>query len=142
MKTIPARHSELEPKWFVVDASDKVLGRLATKIASIIRGKHRAEYTPHLPAGDCVIVLNANKIKITGKKSEHKIYDRYSGYPSGRKVIPYKRMLATKPEYIVEHAVYGMLPKNRLGRVLKKRLFVYGGVAHPHKAQNPELLQI
>ncbi len=142
MKTIPARQHELNPKWYIVDAQDQVLGRLATKVASVIRGKHRPGYTPHLPAGDCVIVLNANKVKLTGKKAEEKIYDRYSGYIGGRTVISYRRMLAEKPEYIISHAVKGMLPKNRLGRKLNKRLFVYAGNEHPHMAQKPEPLEL
>jgi large subunit ribosomal protein L13 len=142
MRTIPARKEEMQSKWFVVDARDKVLGRLATKVASIIRGKHNPYYTPHLAAGDFVVVVNADKIIMTGNKAQQKVYTRYTGYHSGLRTTTFKTMMEKKPDYIIRHAVEGMLPKNRLGRKLDKRLFVYAGSTHPHQAQKPEPLEI
>jgi len=133
---------EVESKWYVIDAEGKTLGRLAAKIASILRGKHKPEYTPHLPVGDYVIVVNAAKVRLTGKKLEDKIYTRYSGYQGGLKRIPAGEMLKKHPERVVERAVKGMLPKNRLGRKLAKRLKVYPGPEHPHAAQKPEKLEL
>ena len=133
---------EVENKWYVIDAEGKTLGRLAAKIASILRGKHKPEYTPHLPVGDYVIVVNAAKVRLTGKKLEDKIYTRYSGYQGGLKRIPAGEMLKKHPERVVERAVKGMLPKNRLGRKLAKRLKVYPGPEHPHAAQKPEKLEL
>ncbi len=133
---------EVENKWYVIDAEGKTLGRLAAKIASILRGKHKPEYTPHLPVGDYVIVVNAAKVRLTGKKLEDKVYTRYSGYQGGLKRIPAGEMLKKHPERVVERAVKGMLPKNRLGRKLAKRLKVYPGPEHPHAAQKPEKLEL
>jgi len=133
---------EVESKWYVIDAEGKTLGRLAAKIASILRGKHKPEYTPNLPVGDYVIVVNAAKVKLTGKKLEDKIYTRYSGYQGGLKRIPAGEMLKRHPERVIERAVKGMLPKNRLGRKLYKRLKVYAGPDHPHAAQKPEKLEL
>ncbi len=133
---------EVESKWYVIDAEGKTLGRLAAKIASILRGKHKPEYTPHLPVGDYVIVVNAAKVRLTGKKLEDKVYTRYSGYQGGLKRIPAGEMLKKHPERVVERAVKGMLPKNRLGRKLAKRLKVYPGPEHPHAAQKPEKLEL
>lgn len=142
MKTIPAKKEELNPKWFVVDASGKVLGRLACEVAKVIRGKHKPNYTPHLATGDCVIVINSDKVKLTGNKETQKYYTRYSGYRGGLKVLSYQQMMKRDPGFIIKHAVKGMLPKNRLGRALNKRLFVYADGKHPHIAQNPEPLNI
>ena len=137
-KTKSANKESVEAKWFVVDAEDKVVGRLATKIASVLRGKHKASFTPHVDTGDYVIVLNAEKIKFTGAKMDQKEYITYSGYPGGQKRKTAKEMLEKKPTAIVEKAVRGMLPKTRLGRQMIKKLFVYEGSNHPHAAQKPE----
>jgi large subunit ribosomal protein L13 len=133
---------EVEPRWVLIDAEGKTLGRLATQIATLLRGKHRPDWTPNLPMGDFVVVVNADKIRVTGKKLEQKIYTRYSGYPGGLKQIPLEKMLATHPERVLEHAVKGMLPKGPLGRRLFKRLKVYAGPTHPHQAQKPEKLEV
>jgi len=142
MKTYLAKKGEVERKWYVVDASDKIVGRLATKIATILRGKHKPVYTPHVDTGDFVIVVNAEKIKFTGTKLEKKIYYRHTGYIGGLKETPAKKMLEKKPEEIIRLAVKGMLPKGRLGRRLLKKLKVYRGSEHPHQAQQPEKLEI
>ncbi|WP_287409187.1 50S ribosomal protein L13 [Oceanithermus sp.] len=133
---------EVESKWYVIDAEGKTLGRLAAKIATILRGKHKPEFTPNEAFGDYVIVVNAEKVKLTGKKLEDKIYTRYSGYQGGLKRIPAGEMLKKHPERVIERAVKGMLPKNRLGRRLFKRLKVYAGPDHPHAAQKPEKLEL
>lgn len=142
MKTYSAKSSEVERKWFVVDATDKTLGRLSVQIANILRGKHRPTFTPHVDTGDFVIVVNAEKIKVTGKKADQMVYQRYSGYPGGLKEIPYRRMLERHPERIIEHAVKGMIPHNRLGRSVFSKLKVYAGPDHPHAAQQPEALEL
>ena len=128
-------------KWFLVDASEFVLGRLATNVAQILRGKHKPSFARHQDLGDFVIVINADKIKLTGNKADQKTYFRHSGYVGGGKEIPFRRMLAKKPEYIIEHAVRLMLPKNALGRKMIKKLKVYPGTNHPHEAQQPEPLK-
>ncbi len=128
--------------WFVVDAKDKVLGRLATRIAIVLMGKHKPTWVPYLDDGDHVIVLNAAKVKLTGKKEEQKEYFRYSGYPGGLKVEVLEKLRSRKPEYIIEHAVKGMLPKNRLGAVMMKNLHVYAGEKHSHEAQRPQDLEV
>ncbi len=128
-------------KWYVIDAQDYVLGRLATQIASILRGKHKPSFAPHQDVGDYVIVINAEKIKVTGRKAEQKYYFHHSGYPGGAKQVPYKRMMEKHPERIIEHAVRLMLPKNALGRRIFKKLKVYAGPEHPHEAQKPEPLK-
>ena len=133
---------EVESKWYVIDAEGKTLGRLAAKIAAILRGKHKPSYSPDRPVGDYVIVVNAAKVQLTGKKLEDKIYTRYSGYQGGLKRIPAGEMLRRHPERVIERAVKGMLPKNRLGRKLFKRLKVYAGPDHPHAAQRPEKLEL
>ncbi|MFQ5583327.1 MAG: 50S ribosomal protein L13 [Calditrichia bacterium] len=140
MRTDYAKTDQIirERKWFVVDASEYVLGRLATRVAHILRGKHKPAFAPHQDLGDFVIVINANKIKLTGRKAEQKIYFRHSGYVGGGREVPFRRMLAKKPEYIIEHAVRLMLPKNALGRKMIKKLKVYAGSEHPHEAQQPE----
>lgn len=127
-------------EWFVVDATDKTLGRMSTEIATILKGKHKATYTPHFDAGDHVIVLNADKIHLTGNKWDQKIYMRYTGYPGGQKTIVAKDLNKKKPIAMVENAVKGMLPKNKLGRAMFKKLFVYEGAEHPHTAQQPKSL--
>lgn len=127
-------------KWYVVDAEDQILGRLAAKVAGVIRGKNKAIFTPNMDTGDFVIVINADKIKLTGKREQQKTYFSHSGYPGGLRNTSYTEMKAKKPEFIIEHAVKGMLPKNRLGRKLIRKLKVYTGTEHPHKAQLPEPL--
>ena len=141
MKSYVSKESDWEIKWYVVDANGKVLGRLATQIATILRGKHRPTFTPHADMGCRVAVVNADKIIVTGKKAEQKTYFRYSGYPSGDKYTTFKEQMQKKPEEVIRHAVKGMLPKNRLGRKLIKKLKVYTGPNHPHQAQNPEILE-
>ncbi len=131
-----------ERKWVVVDAKDAVLGRLATNISRILQGKHKPNYAPHQDVGDFVVVINADKIRLTGNKADQKVYFRHSGYPGGGKLIPYRRMLARKPEFIIEQAVRLMLPKNALGRKMFKKLKVYAGEQHPHEAQQPEMLTL
>ncbi len=143
-KTVSKRKEDAanERDWYVIDATDLVVGRLSTKIATYLRGKHKACYTPHVDCGDCIIVINAEKVRFTGAKWNDKVYQRYSGYPGGQKERTAKEMLAKKPTAIVENAVRGMLPKNRLGRQMIKKLFVYTGAEHPHAAQKPEILEL
>lgn len=141
MKTLFAKKNEVEHKWYVVDAKDAVLGRLATKIATYIRGKNKAIFTPNVDTGDFIIVVNADKIKLTGNKLTDKVYYHHSGYIGGIKGETAQELLDKKPERIIEKAVWGMLPKNRLGRAMIKKLKVYSGPDHPHKAQSPEVLQ-
>lgn len=138
MKTFMLKPKDLKPKWYLIDASDKILGRLATRIATILMGKHKPEYTPNLICGDFVVVINADKVKLTGKKTEQKFYQRYSGFPSGRKIIPFKIMLQKKPTEIIRHAVKGMLPKTKLHKDTINRLKIYAQASHPHHAQKPE----
>ncbi len=142
MKTFMAKAQEVKRKWYVVDAEGKPLGRLASEVAKILRGKHKPIYTPHADTGDNVIVLNAEKVVLTGKKLEQKMYRHYSGYPGGMKEIKYKQFMATKPEKAVELAIKGMLPKNSLGRAMYKKLKVYKGNEHQHQAQKPEKLEL
>ncbi|MFO7448056.1 MAG: 50S ribosomal protein L13 [Ignavibacteriaceae bacterium] len=134
--------AESDRKWYVVDATDQVLGRLASKVATIIRGKNKATFTPNADTGGFVVVINAEKIKVTGKREQLKTYAHHSLYPGGRKVQKYEDVMAKKPEFIVENAVKGMLPKTRLGRQLMKKIKVYAGENHPHKAQQPELISL
>ncbi|EOS48588.1 50S ribosomal protein L13 [Lachnospiraceae bacterium JLR.KK009] len=140
MNTFVPGAAAIERKWFVVDAEGKTLGRLATEIARILRGKHKPIFTPYLDTGDYVIVVNAEKVKVTGKKLDQKIYYHHSGYVGGMKETTLKEMLAKKPERVMEHAVKGMLPKGPLGRQMYKKLFVYVGPEHKHAAQKPEVL--
>lgn len=142
MKTYSAKAQEVERKWLVVDAQGKTLGRLATQIASILRGKHKPIFTPHVDCGDYVIVINAEKVWTTGRKLDQKVYYRHSGYPGGLKEINLRDQLQKFPERVIESAVRGMLPKNRLGRQIYKKLNVYAGPKHPHAAQNPEALEL
>jgi len=142
VKTYAVKASEIDREWFVVDAEGKTLGRLATKIATVLRGKHKAIYTPSMDAGDFVIVVNADKIAVTGKKLQNKKYYRYSGYPGGLRETTLQRMLERHPERVIEHAVRGMLPKTKLGRKMIKKLKVYAGATHPHAAQKPRELAL
>ena len=132
----------VERKWYLVDAEGKVLGRLASEIARILQGKHKPEYAPHKDVGDFVICVNAEKVVLTGKKLKQKYYTKYSGYPGGLKIIPLEKLMEKKPEWVIWHAVKGMLPKNKLGRRMIKRLKVYRGPEHPHHAQKPEKIEI
>ncbi len=142
MKTYTPKPTEVETRWYVVDASGCVLGRLASFVATRLRGKHKPLYTPHVDTGDHVIVINADKIALTGKKWDEKLYYRHSGYIGGLKSITAKQLLQKRPEDLVMYAVRGMLPKNRLGRKMLKKLKVYAGSEHPHVAQRPEILQL
>ena len=143
VKSYMAKTGEIAPSWHLVDISDKILGRAATKIATILMGKHRPEYTPHVDTGDFVIVINAEKVKVTGgSKPSQRIYERYSGYPSGRKVIPLDKMLVKHPDRVISEAVRRMLPKSKLGRGMLKKLKVYAGPVHQHQAQQPQPLEI
>lgn len=135
MKTYSTKMSDIERKWHVIDASGKVLGRLATEAASLLMGKHKPIFTPHLDTGDFVIVINADKVRITGDKAKQKLYYRHSGYPGGLKSISLEKTMQTKPTRVIEHAVKGMLPHNRLGAKMIKKLKVYAGDTHPHLAQ-------
>ncbi|HEX7056235.1 MAG TPA: 50S ribosomal protein L13 [Bacilli bacterium] len=140
--TYMANANNIERKWYVIDAAGKTLGRLASEAASILRGKHKPTFTPHVDSGDFVVIINAEKIELTGKKRENKMYRRHSGYPGGLKSISAGDLLKTKPERVIEHAVYGMLPKNKLGEKLKLKLKVYAGSEHPHQAQQPEVWEL
>ena len=142
MKTDTPKADQIRHDWYLVDAADLVLGRLATQIATILRGKNKPYFTPHLDTGDYVVVINAEKVRLTGNKELQKTYQRYSGYPSGRREIPFKRMLQEKPEEVITHAVRGMLPKNSLGRQIITKLKVYAGNQHPHTAQKPKPLAL
>jgi large subunit ribosomal protein L13 len=141
MKTQFAKKGEIDRKWYVVDAKDAVLGRLAVKVATHLRGKNKPVFTPNVDTGDFVIVINADKVRLTGKKITDKVYYHHSGYVGGIKAETAKELIENKPEQIIEKAVWGMLPKNRLGRTMIKKLKVYKGAEHPHKAQAPEILQ-
>ena len=142
MDTFFPKEEDLKKKWYVADASDAVLGRLSARIAAVLRGKHKAIYTPHTDTGDYVVVVNAEKVKLTGNKLQQKTYARYSGYPGGLRSVNAKTLLATKPEEVIRLSVKGMLPKNALGRRMLKKLKVYRGSEHPHKAQKPETLDV
>ncbi|SHH44971.1 50S ribosomal protein L13 [Tepidibacter thalassicus] len=142
MKSYVGKPSEVQRKWYLVDAEGKTLGRLASEIAKILRGKHKPTFTPHVDGGDFVVVVNAEKIKLTGKKLDQKMYRYHTGYIGGLVEIPYRRLLAEKPEEVIRHAVKGMLPKNKLRSRMMKRLRVFAGPEHIHSAQNPESLDI
>ncbi len=142
MKTVSMRAEDVRRSWYVVDAENQTLGRLATAIASRLRGKHKPEFTPHVDTGDFIIVVNADKVHVTGNKETGKIYYRHSGYPGGIKGTSLGRMRETYPERIIEKAVKGMLPRNPLGRAMFKKLKVYAGATHPHSAQQPEPLEL
>jgi large subunit ribosomal protein L13 len=140
--TFIAKTAEIERKWYVVDAEGKTLGRVASQVAAVLRGKNKAIYTPFIDTGDYVIIVNADKISVTGNKLQDKLYRRHSEYTGGFKEITLKEMLAKKPEEVMKHAVKGMLPKNALGKDMLKKLFVYAGPDHKHEAQKPEVLEI
>lgn len=142
MKTYMAREKEIERKWYVIDAENKTLGRLASEIAILLRGKHKPIYTPHVDTGDHVIVINAEKVQLTGNKLDQKKYKYYTGYPGGLKTIGYRILLQKKPEKVIEKAVKGMIPHNRLGRKMLTKLKVYRGAEHPHQAQKPEVWEL
>ncbi len=142
MKTYSVKADEIKREWYLINAEGKTLGRLASEIAKILKGKHKPIYSPHLDCGDYVIVINAEKIRVTGRKLDQKIYYRHSGYPGGLKSITLREQLAKHPERVIKAAVKGMLPKNRLGRKMLKKLKVYAGDSHPHQAQKPKVLEL
>ncbi len=142
MKTYSAKPQDIQRKWYIIDAEGKTLGRLATRVATILRGKHKPIFTPHLDCGDFVIVVNAEKIHVTGNRLADKIYYRHSGYPGGLSAISLRDLLKKRPERVIEQAVRKMLPKNALGRHMLRKLRVYAGPAHPHTAQRPEVLEL
>jgi large subunit ribosomal protein L13 len=142
MKTYSPKAKEISRAWYVVDADGVVLGRLASEVAQILRGKHKATYAPHLDGGDHVVVVNASRIRLSGEKAGKKVYHRHTGYPGGITDIPYERMLARRPARVVEQAIQGMLPRTRLGRQMARKLSVYAGPDHPHEAQKPVPLRL
>ena len=142
MRTFTGKTAEIEREWYVVDAEGQTLGRLASRIAPILRGKHKPIYTPHLDCGDFVIIVNAEKVRVTGRKLDQKFYHRHSGYPGGLKSISLRDQLDKYPERVLQSAVKGMLPKNKLGRRMIKKLKVYAGDSHPHQAQQPKPLEL
>jgi large subunit ribosomal protein L13 len=141
MSTYSQKQAEVERDWYIVDATDQTLGRLATQIAVLLRGKHKPTFTPHIDGGDFVVVINAEKVRLTGRKPDQKMYYRHSGYPGGFKQIPYRRMMATHPDRILRFAVKGMIPKTRLGRRQILKLKIYAGPTHPHAAQQPKVYE-
>ena len=142
MTTFSAKPAEVTHEWLVIDATDKVLGRVASEVALRLRGKHKPIYTPHVDTGDFIIVVNAEKIRVTGNKAEDKIYYRHTGYPGGIKAVSFRDMQAKKPGHVIEKAVKGMLPKGPLGYAMIKKLKVYAGADHPHQAQMPKVLEL
>ncbi|RPI45487.1 MAG: 50S ribosomal protein L13 [Bacteroidetes bacterium] len=141
-KTISANKATVRKEWYVVDASGEVLGRLASRVAMVLRGKHKTDFTPNVDTGDHVIVINADKVKLSGDKMETKVYVRHSGYPGGQRSESIRHLMNKKPEMVVEKAIRGMLPKNRLGSVIFRNLHVFAGENHPHEAQQPKKLDI
>jgi large subunit ribosomal protein L13 len=142
MKTYSAKPLELKQNWLIVDAEGQTLGRMATAIATRLRGKHKAEYTPHVDTGDYVVVINAEKVKVTGNKAKDKLYHSHSGYPGGLKSVPFENLIDKSPEKVIKLAVKGMLPRTPLGRTMFKKLKVYAGSEHPHTAQQPQALEL
>jgi large subunit ribosomal protein L13 len=142
MKTYSAKPYEVDQNWLIVDAEGQVLGRMATEIAARLRGKHKAEYTPHVDTGDFIVVINAEKVQVTGNKAKDKIYHSHSGYPGGLKSISFEKLLEKSPERIIQSAVKGMLPRTPLGRAMFKKLKVYAGEVHNHSAQQPQPLEL
>lgn len=142
MKTYATKSTDVERRWYLVDADGVILGRLASRVAHVLRGKHKPQFVPYLDCGDGVIVVNAAKVRLSGKKAEQKRYFRHSGYMGHEKFIPFQRMLERYPERVIELAVKGMLPKNDLGRAMRKKLKVYAGAQHPHTSQRPETLTV
>ena len=142
MKSFIAKPQEIERKWYVIDAEGKTLGRLASQAAAILRGKNKPIFTPHVDCGDYVIIINAEKVAVTGKKKHDKIYKRHTGYPGGLRELNFEQMMEKHPTEVVRHAIKGMMPKGKLGRQMFKKLKVYAGAEHPHTAQKPETLEI
>ena len=142
MRTFIPKQNDIQKRWWVVDADGQRLGRLATRVATVLRGKHRPIYTPHLDTGDFVVVVNADKIALTGRKLEQKTYFSHSGYPGGSSITTLNQAMKAKPEWVVKKAIWGMLPHNRLGRKLIKKLKIYRGSEHPHQAQQPEIMDL
>ena len=142
MKTISAKPESVKRDWYIIDAADKTLGRMAVQIAVRLRGKHKPEYTPHVDTGDYIVVINAEKVRVTGKKTTDKMYHRHTGYPGGLKSISFEKLIEKAPERTIQSAVKGMLPKGPLGRAMFKKLKVYAGSEHPHTAQQPQLLNL
>jgi large subunit ribosomal protein L13 len=142
MKTYTPKPGEITRRWWLVDAENQTLGRLATRIARVLRGKHKPQFTPHLDTGDYVVVVNAEKVRLTGRKATDKTYFRHSGYMGGDRLVPITEVMSKRPERVIELAVKGMLPKNNLGRLMRKKLKIYAGPTHPHVAQRPEVLEI
>jgi large subunit ribosomal protein L13 len=142
MKTFTAKNETVQRDWYVVDAAGQTLGRLATEIASRLRGKHKPEYTPHVDTGDYIVVINAEQVRVTGNKTSDKIYYSHTGFPGGMKEISFEKLIAKAPERVIEAAVKGMLPRNPLGRDMYRKLKVYAGTNHPHAAQQPQELKI
>jgi large subunit ribosomal protein L13 len=136
------RAQDVEQQWWVVDAAGQTLGRVAAQVATLLRGKHKPYYTPHVDCGDFVVVINAGDVQLQGKRAEQKEYFRYTGYPGGGRTISFRDAVQHKPDFVIEHAVKGMLPKNRLGREISKKLKVYGGAEHPHEAQQPKAFKL
>ena len=141
-KTLSANAGTVTKEWLVIDATDQVLGRLASRVARVLRGKHKPSFTPHVDCGDNVIIINADKVRLTGKKLTDKVYVRHTGYPGGQRFTNPKELFASKPTAVVEHAVRGMLPKNRLGDKIFGNLYVYAGSQHPHEAQKPKTITL
>jgi len=142
VSTYYAKPGEVKREWLLIDATDQVLGRVASTAAQILKGKHKPQYTPHVDTGDFVVIVNADKIKVTGAKATSKVYYRHSGYPGGLKAEPFARAMERHPERVIERAVRGMLPKNTLGRAMGKKLKVYAGPEHPHQAQGPKEIKL
>jgi large subunit ribosomal protein L13 len=142
MKTVYVKPKDVQRNWYVIDAEGVVLGKLAVAVANLLRGKHKPEYAPHQEVGDYVVVVNADKVRVTGRKQDQKIYYRHTGYPGALRATPFGKMIAKKPTFPVEHAIRGMLPKNRLGRKLFNNVKVYAGSSHPHEAQKPEPFEV
>jgi len=141
-KSVMANKATVKKEWVVIDATDQVLGRLSSQVAKILRGKHKPSYTPHVDCGDNVIIINADKVRLTGRKLTDKVYVRHTGYPGGQRFATPREMLQRKPIWVIEHAVKGMLPKNRLGAEMFRNLYVYSGSEHPHEAQQPKKLEL
>jgi large subunit ribosomal protein L13 len=142
MKTFSIKPKDVRREWLLVDATDQVLGRLASEVATRLRGKHKPEYTPHIDTGDHIVVVNADKIRVTGSKLDSKVYHRHTGFPGGIRSVVLKDLLRSKPERVIENAVRGMLPKNPLGRAMFKKLHVYAGAEHKHQSQQPKALEV
>ncbi len=142
MKTYSAKPADVQHDWYVVDATNKTLGRMASEIAHRLRGKHKAEYTPHVDTGDYIVVINAEKVVVTGKKTSDKMYHSHTGYPGGLKSISFEKLIDKAPERTIQGAVKGMLPRNPLGRAMFSKLKVYAGAEHPHTAQQPQILEL